>query len=178
VPDSPEEIRHPNGDIEHPNVRREATDAKFWPILYLLIAAAAIGLVIHLLVWAFLAGWRDHEAAVKRSPYPLATRPSDDPRVLPPLPPGEPRLEQIDRTAGVERPNINERFTNKEEVLNSSDLTEVDGFVRIPIGVAMKRLENKLPARAEPPADKAWRADGLIDSGESNSGREFRRRPR
>ncbi len=179
MPDSPEEIRRPDdGGLEHPNVHREETDASFRAILYLLIGAAAIALVIYLGITAFFSGWRDHETAVKKSPFPLATRPSADPRDLPPLPAGEPRLEQIDRIAGIEKPNINERYTAKEEVLHSFGSTQEKGFVHIPIERAMKMLENKLPARAEPPADKAWRADGLIDSGESNSGREFRRRPR
>ncbi len=41
----------------------------------------------------------------------------------------------------------------------------------------MDLLENKLPARAEPP-DAADCADGLIDGGEPNSGREFRGKQR
>jgi hypothetical protein len=179
VPDSPEEVRHPgDGRLEHPSVHREETDASFRAILYLLIGAAGVALVIYLVITAFFFGWRDHETAVKKSSFPLAPAPSTDPRALSPLPAGEPRLEQVDRMAGVEKPNINERYTAKEEVLRSFGSTEEKGFVHIPIERAMKMLENKLPARAEPPADKAWRADGLIDSGESNSGREFRRRPR
>lgn len=179
----PDEIRHPDGGIEHPDVNREETDAKFTPILLILIGAAGLAVVIHLVIWAFMVGWRDHEAAVKKSSFPLAPAPSTDPTVLSPLPAGEPRLEQVDRLAGVSTPNVYDRQAAKERVLNSPDLTEETGFVKhIPIEWAMKQtLENKkfaLPVRATQPTDEAWRADGLIDAGESNSGREFRGKKR
>ncbi len=174
----PDEIHHPVGRIEHLNVHREETDASFGAILMLLIGAGGVALVIYLLITAFFYGWRDHEAAVKKSSFPLAPAPSTNPNVLAPLPAGEPRLEQEDRLAGVETPNIDERFTTKEKALNTFGPAEEKGFVHIPIEQAMKRLENKLPVRARPSADQAWRADGLIDSGESNSGREFREKAR
>jgi hypothetical protein len=175
----PEEIRHPEGPIEHPYVSREETDASFRAILFLLIGSAGVALVIYLLITVFFFGWRDHETAVKKSSFPLAPAPSTNPRALTPLPAGEPRLEQVDRMAGIETPNVYDRQAAKEAVLHSfgSNKDEKD-FVHIPIEEAMKRVENKLPVRATPPADHAWRADGLIDSGESNSGREFRGKPR
>ncbi|HBI43193.1 MAG TPA: hypothetical protein DDY78_10105 [Planctomycetales bacterium] len=164
-----EEICHPDGRIEHPDVRREETDVSFRPILFLLIGAAVVAVVIYVGVTLFFYGWRDHETAVKQSPFPLAAMPSTD------LPAG-PRLDQIDRLAGIEKLNDNERLSAKEVILNSSGPTEEKGFDHIPIERAMKMLENKLPFRDKQPAD-AWRADGLIDSGEPNSGREFRGRP-
>lgn len=171
----PEEIRPPGGETpplpEHPDVRSEPTDANFRAILFILIGSVVVGAIIYGLVTVFFNDWQGHEAAVKQSPFPLAPGPSTA------LPAG-PRLEQIDRMAGIERPNVNERFTTKEEVLNSYGPTDEEGFVHIPIERAMKMLENKLPARAEPPADQSRRSDGLVDSGEPNSGREFRGRPR
>ena len=98
-------------------------------------------------------------------------------------------LEQVDRMAGVETPKVYDRQAAKESLLHSfgSNKDEKD-FVHIPIEQAMKLLEskrlennqweNKLPVRAAPPADQAWRQEGLYDSGESNSGREFRGKPR
>ena len=147
----PEETRPDDNLPEHPDVRHEPTDANFRAILFILIGAAVVGAFIYGLVTVFFNDWRRHEAVVKQSPYPLAPAPSADPHVLPPLPAGEPRLEQVDRMAGVERPNINERFTTKEEVLNSYGPTTEEGFVHIPIERAMKMLENKLPARTAPP---------------------------
>jgi hypothetical protein len=175
VPES-EEIRHPDGRIEHPNVRREETDASFRAILFLLIGAAVVAVVIYIGITLFFFGWRSHETSVKKSSFPLAPTPST-------ALPAEPRLEQIDRMAGIDMGNVNERMTAKEEVLKSfDDLTGKKKFVHIPIEWAMKWLdkkENRLPARAAPPPpDKAWRADGLIDSGEPNSGREFRGKTR
>ncbi len=76
--------------------------------------------------------------------------------------------------AGIERPNVYERQASREEILNSYGPTTEEGFVHIPIERAMKMLENKLPARAEPPADQTRRSDGLVDSGEPNSGGIFR----
>jgi hypothetical protein len=173
-----DEIRHADGGIEHPDVSREETDASFRAILFLLIGAAGVAVVIYVGVSLFFYGWRDHENAVKKSSFPLAPKASTDPRVLSPLPAGEPRLEQVDRLAGVEKPNVYDRQAAKEKVLNSSGPTEEKGYVHIPIEQAMKLLEDKLPVRAKPPADEAWRADGLIDAGESNSGREFRGKKR
>jgi hypothetical protein len=179
VPDSPEEIRHPDGRIEHPNVHREETDASFGPILMLLIGAGGVALVIYLLITAFYYGRRDHETAAKKTSFPLAPALSTDPNVLAPLPAGEPRLEQEDRLAGVVTDNVYDTLAAKESILHSfgSNKDEKD-FVHIPIEQAMKLVENKLPVRAKPSADQAWRADGLIDSGESNSGHEFRGKPR
>jgi hypothetical protein len=175
----PEEIHHPDGRIEHPDVSREETDASFKAILLILIGAAGLALVIYLLMTAFYYGWRDHETAVKKSSFPLAPAPSTDPRNPAPLPEGQPRLEQENRLSGDVTANVYDRQAAKESILHSFGTNkEEKDFVHIPIEQAMKRLENKLPVRVTPAADQAWRADGLIDSGESNSGREFRGKQR
>ncbi len=163
----PEETRPDEQLPEHPDVRREPTDANFRAILFILIGSAVVGAFIYGGVAVFFNDWKGHEAEVKQSPFPLAPGPSAA------LPAG-PRLEQVDRMAGIERPNVYERQASREEVLNSYGPTTEEGFVHIPIERAMKMLENKLPARAEPPADQRRRSDGLVDSGEPNSGLEFR----
>jgi hypothetical protein len=175
----PEEIPHSDGRIEHSDVSREETDARFTPILLILIGSAGFALVMFLLMTAFYYGWRDHETAVKKSSFPLAPTPSLDPRNPPALPEGQPRLEQEDRLSGDMTANVYDRQAAKESILHTfgSNKDEKD-FVHIPIEQAMKLVEKKLPVRATLPADQAWRADGLIDSGESNSGREFRGKPR
>ena len=48
-----QEVRHPDGRIEHPHVRHERTDARFRPILIILIAALVLAVVIHVAVYAF-----------------------------------------------------------------------------------------------------------------------------
>jgi hypothetical protein len=79
--------------------------------------------------------------------------------------------------AGVERLNVYERQAAREDLLNRYGTTREEGFVHIPVGRAMTLLENKLPARKEPPAGQRRRGDGLVDGGEPNSGRLFRGEP-
>ena len=103
---------------------------------------------------------------MKKSPYPLAPGFS---RKLPP----EPRLEQLDRLAGIDNADVAEKLAEKEKALDSYGPTEEKGFVHIPIQQAMKAVAGKLPMRKEPQGPTA--ADnGLLDAGQSNSGRIFR----
>ncbi len=166
-----EEIHHPDGRIEHPSVKSEKSDASFAGIVIILLAAMGCAAIIYGVLLGVFYKWRQDEAAVKRSPFPLAAEPSS---ALPP----EPRLEPLDRTAGVESSNVFLRLERKEDVMNNYGPTREEGYVRIPVGRAMDLLAGKLPARAAPPAEAQRRADGLTDSGESNSGRMFREGPR
>lgn len=168
--DGPAEIRHPDGRIEHPSVRHERGDASFRWILVILIGAMGFAALVHYVLLQFFYDYRGYEAAIKKSPYALAPTPSER------LPP-EPRLEPLDRTSGIESSNIYVRLADKEAILNSYGTTGQKGFVHIPIDRAMTYLENKLPARPEPAANQ-WRQDGLVDAGESNSGRMFRGQPK
>jgi hypothetical protein len=163
-----DEIRHPDGRIEHPSVRHEPTDVQFGPILYILIAATGFAVIVLVALWWFFASYRDYQARIKASPFPLAPGPSE---ALPP----EPRLEQIDRNAGEQRENVYVREAGKEAILRTYGPTDEEGFIHIPIDRAMALLEKKLPARAQPPADQGRREGGLVDAGEPNSGRLFRR---
>ncbi len=158
----------PDGSLEHPEVRYEGSDANFRWIFTILLGAVAVGLVIMGVVWFFFYQFRDYQAQIKQSPFPLATGPS----TAVPLPP---RLEQIDRMAGVESPNVFERESAKLEVLDSYGATAEEGFIHIPIERAIQvLLENKtLKSRPEPPADQLRRSSGLLDAGEPNAGRLF-----
>jgi hypothetical protein len=165
-----EEIHQPDGHIEHPEVRYEPRDANFGWILAIGIAALVlVALIFSLLLWFFYQ-YRDYQAAIKRSPFPLAPSPSE-------TLPAQPHLEQLDRTAGIERSNMYVREAAKEELLHSYGPTSDQEFVRIPIDRAITLLENKLPARPEPPASQRRRENGLVDAGEPNSGRLFREKP-
>jgi hypothetical protein len=159
-----------NGPL-HPEIRYERTDTSFRWILGLLIAGGVLAVVIHVGLWWFFIGYRDHQSAVKDANDPLA---APQGRGLPP----EPRLEQVDRVEGIERPDLAARQKPREDALDRYGPGE-DGFVQIPIDRAMHLLAGKLPVRAKLPlADEARRAGGLVGSGESNSGRLFRERPR
>lgn len=165
-----EEIRHPDGRIEHPSVRTEKTDASFSWIAGILAGAAVLAVIIHAVILGFFYEYRGYEDKIKKSPYPLAATPSED------LPP-EPRLEPLDRLNKIESSNVYERQLSRETILNRYGPTREEGFVHIPIKRAMTLLDGKLPARKGPAVDER-RGDGLVDGGESNSGRLFRGKPR
>ena len=86
-----------------------------------------------------------HQAAIKQSPYPLAPAPSHAPCRA------EPRLEQIDRLAGVETPNVYEREAAKLQTLNSYGPTAEEGFVHIPIERAMQLMVEQTDAAGRGP---------------------------
>jgi hypothetical protein len=205
----PEEIRHPDGRIEHPGVRHEPTDASLRWVAGTVIVASVLGIIIHFVVLVLFHGLNEEFAEERKSRFSLAPTPSQS------LPP-EPRLEQLDRLTGDERSNLHLRQKEKLDILNSYGPADDKGFVHIPIERAMRLLANKLPARDEklalrsaaasmiagllgcpgpapltaavalfPGSDRAlqdsvgWRQNGLVNGGESNSGRLFnRRKPR
>ncbi len=162
TPDEP-----PPGRLLHPSVRSEHSDARFGWIFGLLLAAMFLAFVVHTAVWRFFLNYRSSEAAIKASRYPLA------PTAVAPLP-ANPRLEQINRLAENERGNVYLREVSKDIALqNYGDAG--NGYVHIPIDRAMDYLADKLPVRAQQPsAEQARRQNGLVDAGESNSGRMFR----
>jgi hypothetical protein len=164
-----EEIRHPDGRIEHPSVRHERSDASFRWVFGIIIAAMVFAAFVHWAILMFFFDYRNKEAKVKESPYPLASTPST---ALPP----EPRLEELNRRRG-ESSSAYEREAAKEDVLRSYGPTGEKEFIRIPIERAMNLLADKLPVRKQPPAGRRRRQDGLVDAGESNSGRMFREAP-
>ena len=163
------EIRHADGRIEHPSVQHERSDAGFRWIAGLGIAALLTAALIFGLVWWFFTAYGSYQARIKKSPYPLASGAAN------PLP-AQPRLEQINRSKGLDDVGISERLAEKEDLLQRYGPTAEKGYVHIPIDRAISLLENKLPAR--PVADDAdKKANGLIDAGEPNSGRLFRDKP-
>jgi hypothetical protein len=167
-----DEIRYPDGRIEHPHVRSEHRDVTLRPVVISLLAAMCFAALAHWIILKFFYSYRDYQQEIKQSAFPVAPSPAvtEDPRRIP-----EPRLEPVDRLAGVEKANVFERELAKEKVLHSYGRTEETGYVHVPIERAMERLANQLPVR-EGGATKTnrYREDGLIDAGESNSGRMFR----
>lgn len=153
--------------IEHTAVRYESQDVRFGRILGLIAIACCVLVVIFYAIWQFFWFQERAQEAAKQSPYPMA------PRLSAELPP-EPRLEQIDRLAGAESSNADERLAAKEKALHQYGPTEDKGFVHIPIEQAIKATAETLPARTQSPGESA-KGNGLVGSGESNSGRMFRR---
>jgi hypothetical protein len=169
-PDTHEGVEGPDGRPERPLVQYERTDASHRWIIGLFGAAVVLGVLILGGIWLFYARYRDYQAEVKKSNFPLSPAPS------PTLPP-EPRLEQLDRLSGSKSSGAVEVVVPREAALNTYGPTAEEGFVRIPIDRAMQVLEDRLPVRAEAPEDHG-KGNGLVAAGEPNSGRVFRRSPR
>jgi hypothetical protein len=169
-PRPPEELAHPNGRVEHPEVRHETSDINFRWIAGILVGAVILGVIVQFSVWLFFRDYRRYQSDIKKSPYPLAATPSE-------ALPAEPRLEQLERLSGVEKANVFKTEAARLSFLNSYGATPDRGYVHIPIDRAMKLVEKQLASRPEKRAgDK--RANGLVDAGEPNSGRMFRGKPK
>ncbi|HEX5269326.1 MAG TPA: hypothetical protein VFW33_02510 [Gemmataceae bacterium] len=166
-PPPPPERDGPPGGLQHPTVLYDHSDANFRWIIGLVIGAMVFAAVVHYVILRFYFSYAAYESDVKRSHYPVA---AERPKTLPP----EPRLEQINRVEGYEKGNVYLREEEKEKVLNSYGAAG-EKYVHIPIDRAMDHLAGKLPARAAPPSEEqARRQNGLVNAGESNSGRMFR----
>jgi hypothetical protein len=157
----------PPGGLQHPSVLYDHSDANFRWILWLILGSMVLAAVIFYVILVFYHRYADYEAQIKRSNYPMA--PPSSGAALPP----EPRLEQLSRMEGIKKGNVYLREEEKEEILNSYG-SAGDNYVHIPIDRAMDALAGKLPARTPPTRDQARRQNGLVDAGESNSGRMFR----
>ncbi len=167
-PDRPEEgNHHPTGGLEHASVSYEHSDANFRWIIGLILGAMVFAAVVHYVILRFYYDYAGYEANIKRSQYPLAT---DNGRL-----PREPRLEQVNRLANIEKGNVYLREEVKEEVLHSyGSLPGEEGYVRVPIERAMDFLAegNRLPARRQ--AERGKKQNGLVDGGQPNSGHLLR----
>ncbi len=167
----PEELHQTNGQLEHPSVRSEKSDASFGWIIGLILGSAVFGVMIHFLVAAFFVGEERLLTSRSKSSFPLAPTPS---RALP----QEPHLEPLDRLENITSSNVFVREERKLTILDSYGPTAEKGFIHIPIDRAMQQVAGHLPARKEPADQQELqrRQNGLVDHGESNSGRMFKRR--
>jgi hypothetical protein len=165
--DEAEEICYPDGRIEHPGVGHEPSDIHFRPIPVLMAIGCAILAVLGYTIWRFYWFQAAAQEDIKASPYPLA------PGLSAKLPP-EPRLEQLDRMAAVESSDVSKRLAAKEKALNSYGATVEKGFVHIPIQQAIKAVAGSLPVAKGSSQGRAAHDSGLLEAGESNSGRMFR----
>ncbi len=151
----------------NPGVQYERKDIRFGGLLAAMIAGICILLFVGYGVWRLYWWHADAQAAAKRSQY------SPPHRLSVKLPPA-PRLEQLDemaQKAGV--PAVAKRLGDEQEELNRYGASEEKGFVHIPIQEAIKATAGKLPIRKQQPSE-AVKDNGLIDAGQSNSGRMFK----
>src|SRR5262245_24216238 len=111
--------------VSHHENRRETTDASLRWVLLTLAVAGVAGVLISLAVELFLNGYEGRRAAEQAPSHALT--PGPEPRL-----PREPRLEQIDRRAGLE-PNS----AAAEPTADTYGPSGERGFVRVPVERAM-----------------------------------------
>jgi hypothetical protein len=178
----PEEITHPDGRIEQPQVKYEKTDASFGAIVAIILGALVFAAFVHYVILLFFFDIHKHEAQRKESSHPQAPTAEQLFKTLP----RQPVLEEVDRRAGIQSNDNYKRQVKRELRLDSYGTTEEQGFVHIPIDRAIELMGQegqRLKSRPPPTSaeekkryeEQRRRSGGLVDYGESNSGRMFRR---
>ncbi len=165
--DEAKDTPSPDERLEHPAVRYEPRDIRIRWLLAVAAGVCCFAVLQYYGVWRFLRYQEQTQAEARRSPYPFAPAPS---ATLPP----QPRLEQLDRMTPEESAAVNRQLAAKEKALHSYGPTAEEGFVHIPIEQAMKAVAGTLPVAAESSRGRAADSNGLLEAGESNSGRMFR----
>jgi hypothetical protein len=164
-PALPVEIQHPDGRIEHPRVRFEPTDISAGGVLTAIAIAAVF---VPLGLFGIRMFFEHAERAAEQPRQSDMATTVERTTVLP----TEPRLEQLDRLAGVEASDVGRRQP-AEAVLNSYGPTADKDFAHVPIDWAIEQVVGRLPIKL-PTVDTPARDRGLLDAGESSSGRMFR----
>jgi hypothetical protein len=166
-PDSTHNVEPmPSPEPSRPDVRFEPRDVRFRWVLILSVVGCGVGAGIFFLVrgiyWATLETRFDGQPAAQTSSEVPTSQ----------LPP-EPRLELLDRLEKTPASNVAKWERGEEKALETYGPTDDKGFVRIPLKRAMEVLAGHLPVRKEADRPK-FKDRGLVDAGESNSGRMFR----
>jgi hypothetical protein len=163
----PEEIRHPDGRIEHPRVQYDRREAYVGWALSILGVVALLAPPFFYGIWTILWASEHRQAEIKDMGFPMAQHPSHQ------LPP-EPRLEPLGPPNEENRAIVPPSVLHRQQQLHSYGTTDDPQFVHVPIERAMKQIAGTLPVRSARPTVET--ADlGLLDSGEPNSGRVLRK---
>lgn len=149
-----------------PDNRYEERDVSFRAVLIVAIASGVIGAVIFFAVRGFYWAALESRAGGGGTALTPGEKPTEQ------LPP-EPRLELLDRRQKTPPSNVSRWERGEEKTLETYGPTDEKGFVRIPLERAMDALAGHLPARPASEVPK-FHDKGLVDAGESNSGRMFR----
>lgn len=165
----PENYPVTNGEESESNssVHFDRSEPSLLGVIGVLLAIAITFGLTGLVAWWFVESYMTPaEADVAHSSY---TTPSG------PLP-KEPRLEPLDRYKSDMEGDVFARERTMENTLHSYGTTSDHGFVHIPIDKAIKIVITKLPSqpRSSPNVFKSY---GLVEGGESNSGRAYQEAP-
>jgi hypothetical protein len=159
----------PGAEPSHPvrpEIRYEERDVRFRWVLIVAVVSCVIGGAIFVLVRGF------YQVALELRPEgqtPVFASRETPTSQLPP----EPRLELLDRRAKTPASNVSKWERGEEKSLETYGSSDEKGFVRIPLQRAMQIVAGHLPVRKDIDRPK-YKDRGLVDGGESNSGRMFR----
>ena len=156
------------GEAGHAKVRFEPTDISFRGVLVVVVIAALL-VPLHQFCMLMFFG---HEERADLTARQSEFSPASEGKTLLPV---EPRLEQLDRMAGIETPDVYRRQIAAEATLNGYGSTPDAGFVHVPIDWAMEQVVSRLPVKVSKSQGPISNR-GLLDAGEPNSGRVFRGR--
>ena len=90
--------------------------------------------------------------------------------------PAKPRLDPLEKLSTDVATRMYHRHDKMMEQLQSYGSTSDKDFVHVPIDRAIETLAGKLPVR-KTSVKNSLQDNGLVDSGEPNSGRLFRKAP-
>jgi hypothetical protein len=158
-----QEIRHPDGRIEHPLVKREAKDIRFAGIVATLIGIVIVLVCVDLAARALFK----NEKTRKREGFGVLAGRSAGEEL-----PRQPRLEGFQPqlpAAGSFAADAREL----EAQLHRYNAAEEADFARVPIDVAIQRTAKQLQAISAKESKGSGRQRTIV-SGEANSGRVFR----
>jgi hypothetical protein len=149
-----------------PEIRYEERDVRFRWVLVVAVVSCVIGGAIFVLVRGF------YQVALESRPEGQTPGFASHEIPTSQLPP-EPRLELLDRLKKTPASNVAKWERGEEKSLETYGPSDEKGFVRIPLQRALQIVADHLPARKESDQPK-FKDRGLVDAGESNSGRMFR----
>ncbi len=156
----PIEVQHADGRIEHPGVRREATD-----ISYPLVAVSIVVLGFVLAGVGLAARWLFHMEN-RRANGSIST--ADELAVKSPI---QPRLEPFEPQFPT-ADSFAVEFQAMEARLQSYGPTDDADFVHVPIEKAIEHVARQM--QNQPMVVRDAKSRGLINAGDANSGRVLR----
>ena len=170
MPDKHSGTKEEKPDL-HSDVEFDGSEPSLIGVLGVLLAIFVSFMLSGFVAWRFVQTYMTSataSAAPKEKQYSYNT--SSNPL------PKEPRLEPLDRYQGDTDGDIFARQTAMESTLHNYGRTSDQNFVHIPVEEAIKILAGKLPSqpRSSPNVYKSY---GLVEGGESNSGRIYQEAP-
>jgi hypothetical protein len=155
-----QEIRHPDGRIEHPFVKLETKDVRLAGVVATVIGVAMVFGAVDFAARSLFRIQQRRETG--RVAVPGSHRAGDILPRQPRLEPFEPQLPAQESFAAA--------VGDRESELHGYGATEDSRFARVPIEIAIQHTARQLQGKSERKANKRE----PVVSGDANSGRVFR----